>query len=589
MDDLELIKEKINIVDLISEYIPLKKAGVNFKANCPFHQEKAPSFMVSPERQIFHCFGCDVGGDIYKFVMEKEGLEFKDALELLAQKAGVVLKNRSPKSSKTEKLFLINQKASQFYNYLLTTHPLGKKALEYLKKRGLKDETIKEFNLGYAPLSWESLTKFLKKRGFSTQDLVLSGLCVPSQTGCYDRFRGRVIFPLIDVRGRIIGFSGRILDSGEPKYINSPQTPIFDKRSFLLGLNLTKGEIKGKDEAIVVEGEMDMILSYQEGVKNIVASKGTALTEEQIEALKKYTQNISLCFDTDLAGDSASRRGIEIADRSGMNIKVIEVKGSKDPAETILKDKSVWEDAVKNAIPIYDYYLSSAERRYDIKSTTGKKAVLNELLPIWDKISNPIEKDRYIERLASLLLTKEDLLRIELEAFSKGEIKPQMLNTTPPSKEEPKSIDRRKLLEDYLLSLLLHLPENHIYVPNFPETLFTQEELKGVYVVLVLFLDSISFKGTSFKITEFIKTVPPELAPIIDKLYLMQIDERLEDPKVWQKEIDLVISQLKKMLIKSSLEKLTLQIKNAQEFGKIETLEVLNKRFRDLSVKLKNI
>src|SRR3990167_10810932 len=169
MDDLELIKEKINIVDLISEYIPLKKAGVNFKANCPFHQEKTPSFMVSPERQIFHCFGCDVGGDIYKFVMEKEGLEFKDALELLAQKAGVVLKNRSPKSSKTEKLFLINQKASQFYNYLLTTHPLGKKALEYLKKRGLKDETIKEFNLGYAPLSLESLTKFLKKRGFRSE------------------------------------------------------------------------------------------------------------------------------------------------------------------------------------------------------------------------------------------------------------------------------------------------------------------------------------------------------------------------------------------------------------------------------------
>ena len=320
MDEIELIKEKINVVDLISEYLPLKKAGVNFKGSCPFHQEKTPSFMVSPERGIFHCFGCGVGGDIFKFLMEKEGIEFKEALEILAQKAGVTLKRSSaPDKAKdlNDRLYEANTKAMQFFNYLLTTHPLGKKALDYLHSRGIKDETIKEFQIGYALNSWETLTKFLKKRGFKTEELILSGLGVSSKRGCYDRFRGRVMFPLIDVRNRVIGFSGRVLGKEEPKYINTPQTPIFDKKRFLLGLNLTKGIIKEKDEAIIVEGEMDMIMSYQEGIKNIVASKGTALTEDQVITLKKYTENISLCFDTDLAGDAASRRGIEIADKAG--------------------------------------------------------------------------------------------------------------------------------------------------------------------------------------------------------------------------------------------------------------------------------
>lgn len=594
MDDLELIKEKINIVDLISEYLPLKKAGVNYKTNCPFHQEKTPSFMVSPERQIWHCFGCGKGGDIFKFLIEKESLEFKEALEILAQRAGVLLKKSPDKKNKSDNLYLINQKAAQFYGYLLTTHPLGKTALNYLKKRGLTDKTIAEFGIGYAPLSWESLTKFLKKRGFSISDMVTSGLCVASRSGCYDRFRGRVVFPLIDQRGRILGFSGRILLEGEPKYINSPQTPIFDKGKFLLGLNLSKGSIKEKDEAIVVEGEMDMILSYQSGIRNVVASKGTALTEDQIELVKKYTKNLSLCFDTDLAGDSAARRGIEIADRLGMNIKVIKIEGSvKDPAETVLKDPQTWNLAVSLATPIYDYYLDSATKRYDLKLATSKKNISLELLPIWSKISDPLVKEHYIQKLSTLLQVKDEFIRQELINLSLPEFKlKEVLKTEKRSEEKdlsPKVFDRRRLLEEYLLALILHIPPTHIYIPNFPETLLTQEELKQIYVLLVLFLDSISFKGKAFKIVDFVKSVPAELVPSIDNLYLMQIDEKLEDKKIWQKEIETVILELKRMLIKSSLEKLTFQIKSAQEFGNIETLELLNRRFRDLSVKLKNL
>lgn len=592
MDDLELIKSRINIVDLISEYLPLKKTGVNFKALCPFHKERTPSFIVSPERGIWHCFGCSLGGDHFKFLMEKEGVEFKEALEILAQKAGVTLKKRPQGEDSKQPLFEANQKACQFYHYLLVSHNLGTKALTYLKKRGLKDETIKTFNLGYAPLSWETLTKFLKKRGFSTQEIVASGLGVPSKVGCYDRFRGRVIFPLVDPRERIIGFSGRILGSGEPKYVNTPQTPIFDKKRFLYGLSLTKGEIREKKETIIVEGEMDMILSFQEGVKNIVSSKGTALSLEQLETLKKYTDTISLCFDTDLAGDVASRRGIEMADQMGFNIKVISLEGAKDPAEVCLTDGKAWSKMVKEAIPIYDYYLTSAARRYKSKDASSKKAIFLELLPIWKKITDPIVKEHYIQKLSALVQVKDEIVRKEIDNLKDIKITP-IASKVESGKDglidEVIRVTRHKLLEEYLVSLILHIPSDHTYIPNFPETLFTQEQLKQIYVLLVLSLDSISFKGKSFKISEFVKFVPEQLVSLVDKLYLTPIDDKLIDRGLWQKEVDTVLSELKKILIKTSLEKLSLQIKNAQEFDKGEALDVLNKRFRDLSVKLKNL
>ncbi len=587
MDDIELIKQKINIVDLITEYLPLKKAGVNFRANCPFHNEKTPSFMVSPERGIWHCFGCDRGGDIFKFLMEKEGLEFKDALQILAQKAGVSLKLERKDKSQKDKLFEVNLKAAQFFNYLLTSHKLGKKALEYLKKRGLTEETIKEFNLGYAAQNWESLTKFLLSRGFSTKDIIDSGLGVASKSGCYDRFRGRIIFPLLDVQNRIIGFSGRVLDLGEPKYINTPQTIIFDKSKFLFGLNLAKAEIRQKKEAILTEGEMDMIMSYQAGIKNVVASKGTALTAEQIELLKRYCDNLSLCFDTDLAGDMASRRGIEMADQAGFNIKVIKPEGAKDPAEIILQDIKKWEEAAKQAVPIYDYYLDSVTLRFDSKAASGKRQIFAEILPIFKKISDPIQKDHYIQKLAALLQVKDELIRKHLEKTDQTPRASFQSLVTNHQPEPP--INRREVLEEYLIALIMHIPEDIQFIPKFPETIFTQEGLKQLYVLLVLFLDSISFKGQAFKITEFAKDLPPELEQLVDRLYLMQIDEKLSDKRLWQKEVELVVSELKKMLIKTSLEKLTLQIKSAQEFEKVEQLGILNKRFRDLSVKLKNL
>ena len=593
MDDLELIKNKINIVDLIQEYLPLKKSGINFKANCPFHGEKTPSFMVSPERGIFKCFGCQKGGDIFKFLMEKEGLDFKEALEILAKKAGVIIKKRSYKKDPRERLFEVNLKAQEFYHHILTKHPLGKTPIEYLKKRGISSESIDQFGIGYSPNSWDSLTKFLRKRGFSTTEIVDSGLGVVSSSGCYDRFRGRVTFPLIDAKDRVIGFSGRVLLTQEPKYINTPQTKIFDKSSYLFGLNLAKPEIRAKNEAILVEGEMDAVLSHQAGIKNAVASKGTALTEGQIELLKKYTQNLSLCFDTDLAGDSASRRGIEMADQAGMNLKVIQVVGGKDPAEVVKTNPEFWRKATLEAIPIYDYYLQSAQIRFNPKVVSDLRKISEELVPIWAKINDDFVREMYTQKLATLLHTEEPLLRIAINKQRKGVTQPYSLLLKSQQDDHVKDLrSRREVLEEYLIILLLHIPKDLTFVPGFPETIFTTDRFKSLYVLLVLYLDSISFKGKSFDINDFIsggknsfiKNLPTELTEEVDRLYLAELDDKLFQKIYWQKEVSEVVAQVKRALIKASLEKLSFDIKNAEEFGKIELLENLNKRFRDLSV-----
>lgn len=592
MDDTEVIKQKINIVDLISEYLPLKKAGVNFKTNCPFHNEKTASFVVSPERQIFHCFGCQAGGDLFTFLMQKEGMEFKEALEVLAKKAGVVLQRRTEdKKDFKDRLFEVNLKAQEFFHYILTKHTLGKKSLEYLKKRGITGETIETFGIGYAPNSWDSLTKFLLKRGFSVSEIITSGLGVASRSGCYDRFRGRITFPLFDGKEKLKGFSGRVLIPAEPKYINTPQTPVFDKSNFLFGLNLAKGEVRNKKEAVLVEGEMDMIASYQAGFKNVVASKGTALTEGQIDLIKKYTENLSLGFDMDLAGDSACRRGIEIADKAGLNIKVIQIDKGKDAAEVIKEDPAIWQKAISDAVPVYDYYLSSIARRYDNKKSADLKKIGEELIPVWAKITDDWVRERYIQKLAAFVKVEENVIRYSVDKIRKN---PQtsytkVVQTTNTQDNIISSKGRRELLEEYLIALLVHPPQNYNFVPNFPETLFLAEKWRQLYVLLVLYLDSISFKSAAFNINEFVSGLPKELTAEVDRLYLIELDSKLRDDKAWKKELDGVVSELKKALIKASLQKLSLEIKNAQEFDKMEVVESLNKRFRDLSVKLKNL
>jgi DNA primase len=376
MDQIAEIKQKIDVVDLISTYVPLTKSGRNYKGLCPFHSEKTPSFMVSPELQMFKCFGCGQGGDVFKFIELVEGIDFPQALRQLADKAGVKLEqNISDKEEGRKKiLYEINHLAAVFYHFILIKHPAGKKALEYfIKKRKIKKETIEQFNLGYAPESWDILYRSFSKKGYKTEDLLNAGLIVKSTgSGHIDKFRARVMFPLADVSGKIVGFSGRVLDDTAPKYLNTPETQIFHKGSFIFALDKAKLDIK-KEGAIVVEGHTDCITAHQYGINNVVASGGTAFTTSQLQILKRYTEDLILCFDADTAGDAAIQRGIELAEKENFNIKVIVVPAPyKDLDELLNADLASAKELISNPIPIYDFYLVSAFKHNDKTTALGK-------------------------------------------------------------------------------------------------------------------------------------------------------------------------------------------------------------------------
>lgn len=469
MDQVEEIKSKVDIVELVQEYVPLKRAGRNFKGLCPFHGEKTPSFMVNPELQIFKCFGCGVGGDAYTFLQKIEGMEFGEALQHLADRTGIKLVSYRPSQGEQlkERLVGMNMLTGQVYHWLLTEQKTGKEALEYVKQRGINDEAIKKFNLGFAPNNWDFLLKFLVgKKKYSLDDLTRAGLAVKN----YDRFRSRIMFPLANARGQVVGFAGRVMPpssaeategQGGAKYINTPETEIYHKSELLYGLDVTRAEIKNAGWAVVVEGEIDAIASWQAGVKNVVAIKGSALTEKQVELLRRICDTVVLALDTDVAGDAAARRGIEMADKTGLMVKMVKLTGAKDPGEYAIADPEGWKKAVAEAIPVYDFYLQSAVTRYGLE-VAGKKKIGQELLPIWANISDEIVKAHYIKLLAKTLEVEEEDIRGQMAKTQMTN--PQMTNQTQNSKPQT---PRREILEEYVVELALkggktgELPEMH--------------------------------------------------------------------------------------------------------------------------------
>lgn len=417
------IKSKIDIIDLISEYVALKPAGANWKALCPFHNEKTPSFMVSRDKQIWHCFGCGEGGDIFEFIQKIEGVEFPEALRILADKAGVKLKKVDPQiiSQKTKLLDILKVAAEFFHLSLLKTEE-GKIARDYLEERKLRPETVKDFKLGYAPDSWDKLLNFLEKKGFGKNDIFLSGLVVKNEKGqLYDRFRLRLMFPINDHHGNVVGFTGRILDKTKQdqggKYVNTPQTLIYNKSQVIYGLDRAKNEIKKKDLAVIVEGNMDVIASHQAGIKNVVASSGTALTLEQLKLLKRYTNNIALSFDADLAGQAAAERGIDTALALGFNIRVIQLpreldgEAIKDPDECIKHSAEYWQKAIAEAISIMDFYFEKTFSRFDKNKPQDRKEISIRLLKQIAKLPNKIEQDFWLVKLARQMEVPENILR----------------------------------------------------------------------------------------------------------------------------------------------------------------------------------
>ncbi|MCL5411801.1 MAG: DNA primase [Patescibacteria group bacterium] len=578
-NQIDEIKSKTDIVSLISEYVSLKKAGRNYKANCPFHTEKTPSFMVSPERGIFKCFGCGEGGDAFNFLMKIEGVEFDEALKQLARRAGIALKeyHPSPVEKQKEILLLINEAVAGVYHRLLIEHSSGKKALDYLKGRGLTLASIKSFKLGYSPNQWEFLGKYLSKKGFNLKDVLAAGLIIPSSRGggYYDRFRGRIIFPIFNIRGEVVGFSGRVLESGEPKYLNSPETPIFDKSSVLYGMHLAKEEAKKLNQAVLVEGNLDVISSHQVGVRNVTAPLGTALTFSQLQLIKRYASNIALCFDTDLAGDSATKRGIEIAENLGMNINVVRLKFGKDPDECIKKDPKLWQASLQDLMPIYDYYLSSAISRYGLDTIQGKRKVGGEFLPLLTKLEDEILRAHYVQKLSALLGVTEEALN---KTLNKQKRVSGPVNVQKQGEKVIPTLVREEALETYLLALLFQTKKNSEGVETAD---FNKEKLRTLFELY-------SKEGKSFSAKEFASSLSPDLLPVFDEIMLVEIEDYLlEDDEKLEKEFIRCFYQLKSLNLKRRLKKLEVEIKQAEILKDVVKLELLNKEFRDLSVKLK--
>ncbi|MBI2446918.1 MAG: DNA primase [Parcubacteria group bacterium] len=479
-DNVQQIKEKLNISDVISGYLRLTKAGVNYKALCPFHNEKTPSFMVSPSRQSWHCFGCGIGGDIFTFVEKIEGIEFIDTLKILAEKAGVELEYGDPKArSEKDHLYEICESAAQFF---ITSISNANPILDYLRKRGLNNETIDEWRIGYAPDSWDSLLSFLLKKGYRENEIEKAGLIIQAprlrqgfggqasskfQVPKYhDRFRNRLMFPIFDTSGRVVAFSGRTMneiissrtESFETgKYINSPETILYSKSRILYGFDRAKTDIRKNDAAILVEGQMDVILPWQDGVRNIIATSGTALTEEQLTIIKRLTGNLIMAFDMDDAGFRATKRGIDLANEQGFNISVLRLESGKDAADFVKDNPGKFQEIIGKSEPIMSYYFKEIFRQFSPDKLEGKKIIALNLLSEIKRMPSAIERSSWIRELGLRLGVSESDLKEEMERLETHETD---INDIPsrsvsgPNEPAAKKT-RKEILSERLLALLL--------------------------------------------------------------------------------------------------------------------------------------
>ncbi|MFH1365889.1 MAG: DNA primase [Patescibacteria group bacterium] len=464
---VDKIKERLSIEEVVSSYIKLEKAGANLKARCPFHNEKTPSFFISPDRGTYYCFGCGASGDIFSFVEEFEGLDFKGALKLLANRAGVILEpyNKEAKEDKgeKEKLYEVMEEASLFFEKNLTKN---KEVLEYLKKRGLEDKTIKDFRIGFIPIEWHLLYSHLLEKGFSELVIEKAGLVKKTEKGVYDRFRGRIIFPIADSSGRIIAFSGRIFkdDGKSAKYLNSPDTPIFKKSSVLYGLDKAKQFIKKNNFSIMVEGQLDLILSHQAGFRNTVATSGTALVDKDrgenniinnLGIINRLSQNIIFIFDADKAGLAASIRAtpIALALFSDMNVKATEIPEGMDPADLISqKGPDAWRKVIRNSKHIIEFLLDKvlAEKNNDVLKT--KLEINNKIVPLLSLISNPVKKSHFISLLSNKSRISENDIRERLKKEQEQKYKKEEVKE---NKEVLKITHRKDYIKRRLLGIIL--------------------------------------------------------------------------------------------------------------------------------------
>ncbi|OGI28258.1 MAG: DNA primase [Candidatus Moranbacteria bacterium RIFOXYA1_FULL_44_7] len=599
MSEVEDIKNRISVVDLVGEYIRLQKAGSNWRALCPFHNEKSPSFMVSEERRSFHCFGCGKGGDIFSFVMEMEGIGFREALEQLAQKAGVEIKkfekgDRGRESVKP-KLYRILELAAKWYEKNRWEGRGREKALKYLRERGLTDETIKNFRLGYAPDGWRNMLEFLLKRDCKIEEITKTGLLVEKgsenkipntkyqipDTKFYDRFRDRIMFPIQDIMGRVVGFAARISPGGDEKtakYINTPQTELYDKSKVLYGLNFAKTEIRKQDEVILVEGNMDVIASQQAGFLNTIAVSGTAFGPDQIKVIKRYTENIKMAFDMDPAGQTASRRSAKVCLENDLNVRIVLLPKGKDAADILEKDKGAWDEAVSGAREVVEYFFEDAFSRYDIKKPADKKKVAKELLNVLKDIASPVEKAHWVKVLAEKLdVGEETLFEILRKTKSDpGRVSRQKEDVPLRNKGKEEAIERRII--GLLFAFSRETEKQKATID--PEDFSGEAEKKIIEKVK---------KETQGKTSEKIKELnfDFESQRLIDEaVFEVEVEKDENGISFPEEELKKALKRQKGLKIKEKIAEVSKKIKESEKSGKRKETRALLQEFQDLSAQL---
>jgi DNA primase len=455
MDYKEEIRGKLPIEDLVGGYIQLKKAGRNLKGLCPFHNDSKPSFMVSPEKGIAYCFACNTGGDIFKFVQLMEKVEFPEALRILAERTNVKLPEFRPEARDARlRIIEINRATATFFADQLQASPEG---MKYFTDRGLTEETIRDFQLGYAPDSFTALKEHLIRLNYNEAELLEAGVLNQrsiADKNTYDRFRHRYIFPIFDHQDNVVGFGGRIIGEGEPKYLNSPETPAYNKSLVLYGLNRAKEMIKKEDMTIFVEGYMDLIAAHQAGSLNTVATSGTALTGHQLKLIKRYSPNAAFAFDQDNAGQEATKRAIELAREAELNIKIVTVPHGKDPDECIRENPESWKQAVLTAVPAMDFYFNYALKAFDPDTLDGKKGVCAILLPLIKQLSSEMEQGQYLDRLSVIVKTDVKLLWNDLKKLGQ-----KKTYAGPARAAEDATAKKNYVREEFLLGFVFQYPQ----------------------------------------------------------------------------------------------------------------------------------
>ncbi len=592
MSTVDEVKQRLDIVDVISGYIGLDKAGRNFKARCPFHEEKTPSFIVFPDRQSWRCFGCGAGGDMVSFVMKKEGLDFSGALKTLAERAGVTLerKKRSTEDKLVDRLSLINEAAADYYHDLLLKDAVAEAARNYVKKRGLANETVTRFRLGFSPS--DGLKRNLTGQGYSEDELLAAGLIGEKEGRKYDLFRNRLIFPISDIKGKVVGFGARALDNSQPKYLNTSQTALFDKSGILYGVDLARGAIRESGLAVIVEGYMDVITAHQHGFTNVVASMGTSLTDKQVRILRGLTKSLAFALDPDVAGEVATMRGIDIArhnlERQNVelptllgaesklraNITIIALPKDKDPDDVIRENPQEWQRLVDEAAPLMEHIISVTASKLDLTKPEGKSLASEQLLPMIAELEDETQREFYLGKLAGLLGLREKVLLDKAASLLRTR-REKNVKTAPRPASAVRSGDP---LEERCLSLLLQHPELRDKAGDLLPEHFELSENREIFI---------AWRDASGR-EELYNRIDKDLQWHLEWL-LQEAEPPVENELMWQEELAKCINRLEERRLQLQVEFLSSEsiagFRDGEEVD-MEKLAALQKKLQEANIGL---